>query len=82
MASRSTAAAATGLLLDRLGPVGLEVSAERHALSHPGRDDYRMSVLGSITFGPDDAPAREPRCRRRDAFRGLFYFIAVPQTFK
>ena len=40
-----------GLLLNRLGPVGLEVSGERYALLHPGRDEYRMSVLGSITFG-------------------------------
>ena len=50
-----------GLLLDRVGPVGLEVSGERHAmpLSHPGRDEYRMSVLGSITFGDSgNAPAR------------------------
>ena len=40
-----------GLLLSRLGPLGLEVSGERYALRHPGRDEYRMSVLGSITFG-------------------------------
>ena len=39
-------------------PVGLEVSGERHALRHPGRDHYRMSVFGSITFGgADNAPA-------------------------
>ena len=31
-----------GLLLSRLGPVGREVSGERAALRHPGRDDYRM----------------------------------------
>ncbi len=48
-----------GLLLDRLGPVGLEVSGERHALPHPGRGDYRMSVLCSIAFGGSgNAPAR------------------------
>ena len=48
-----------GLLLDRLGPLGLEVSGERHALPQQGRDEYRMTVLGSITFGgPDGAPAR------------------------
>ena len=40
-----------GLLLSRLGPVGLEVSGERYAMLHPGRDDYRMSARGSITFG-------------------------------
>ena len=43
-----------GLLLSRLGPLGLEVSGERSALRHPGRDEYRMSVLGSITFGGAD----------------------------
>ena len=43
-----------GLLLSRLGPVGLEVSGERSALLHPGRDEYRMSALGSITFGGVD----------------------------
>ena len=48
-----------GLLLDRLGPLGLEVSGERHALPQQGRDEYRMTVLGSITFGgPDGAPTR------------------------
>ena len=48
-----------GLLLDRLGPLGLEVSGERHALPQQGRDEYRMTVLGSITFGgPDGTPAR------------------------
>ena len=48
-----------GLLLDRLGPLGLEVSGERHTLPQQGRDEYRMTVLGSITFGgPDGAPAR------------------------
>ena len=48
-----------GLLLDRLGPLGLEVSGERHVLPQQGRDEYRMTVLGSITFGgPDGAPAR------------------------
>ena len=47
-----------GLLFSRVGPVGLEVSGERHVLRHPGRDHYRMSVLGSITFGgADNAPA-------------------------
>ena len=47
-----------GLLLSRLGPVGLEVSGERAALRQPGRDDYRISALGSITFGgADHAPA-------------------------
>ena len=49
-----------GLLLSRLGPVGLEVSGERSALRHPGRDDYRMSVLGSITFGGADNAAASP----------------------
>ena len=43
-----------GLLLSRLGRLGLEVSGERSALRHPGRDEYRMSVLGSITFGGAD----------------------------
>ena len=43
-----------GLLLSRLGPLGLEVSGERSALLHPGRDEHRMSVLGSITFGGAD----------------------------
>ena len=43
-----------GLLLSRLGPVGLEVSGERSAQRHPGRDEYRMRVLGSITFGGAD----------------------------
>ena len=43
-----------GLLLSRVGPVGLEVSGERQALPHAGRDEYRMSVLGSITFGGKD----------------------------
>ena len=43
-----------GLLLNRLGPVGLEVSGERSALRQPGRDDYRMSVLGRLTFGGAD----------------------------
>ena len=47
-----------GLLFSRLGPVGLEVSGERHVLRHPGRDHYRMSVLGRITVGgADNAPA-------------------------
>ena len=49
-----------GLLLSRLGPVGLEVSGERSALRHPGRDDYRMRVLGSITFGGADNAAASP----------------------
>ena len=49
-----------GLLLSRLGPVGLEVSGERSALRHPGRDDYRMSVLGRITFGGADNAAASP----------------------
>ena len=40
-----------GLLLSRLGPLGLKVSGARAALRHPGRDEYRLSVLGSITFG-------------------------------
>ena len=40
-----------GLLLSRLGPVGREVSGERAALRHPGRDDYRMRARGRITFG-------------------------------
>ena len=43
-----------GLLLSRLGPLGLEVSGERAALRQPGRDAYRMSVLGRITFGGAD----------------------------
>ena len=43
-----------GLRLSRLGPVGLEVSGERAALRQPGRDDYRISALGSITFGGAD----------------------------
>ena len=63
-----------GLLLSRLGPVGLEVSGERNALRHSGRDEYRISALGSITFGgADNAPpslsagqeAHRPRARRR-----------------
>ena len=48
-----------GLLLSRLGPLGLKVSGERTALRHPGRDEYRMRVLGRITFGgADNASAR------------------------
>ena len=43
-----------GLLLSRLGRLGLEVSGERAALRHPGRDEYRLSVLGRITFGGAD----------------------------
>ena len=43
-----------GLLLSRLGPLGLEVSGERAAQRHPGRDAYRMSVLGRLTFGGAD----------------------------
>ena len=39
-----------GLLLRRLGPVRLEVSGERYALLHPGRDEYRMSASGSSTL--------------------------------
>ena len=51
-----------GLRLSRFGPVGVEVSGERSALLHPGRDEYRMSVLGSITFGgSDNASARGAR---------------------
>ena len=47
-----------GLLLSRVGPVGLEVSGERYALLDPGREEYRMSALGSITFGgADNVPA-------------------------
>ena len=47
-----------GLRLSRVGPVGLEVSGERAALRQPGRDEYRISALGSITFGgADHAPA-------------------------
>ncbi len=40
-----------GLELDRIAPVRLEVSGERQALLHPGRDQYRMSLQGSITLG-------------------------------
>ena len=43
-----------GLLLSRLGPVGLEVSGERSALLHPGRDEYRISAVGRITLGGAD----------------------------
>ena len=43
-----------GLLVRRLGPLRLEVSGERYALPHPGRDEYRMSARGSITFGGAD----------------------------
>ena len=49
-----------GLLLSRLGPLGLEVSGERAAQRHPGRDDYRMSVLGRITFGGADNASASP----------------------
>ena len=49
-----------GLLLSRLGPLGLEVSGERSALRHPGRDDYRMRVLGRITFGGADNATASP----------------------
>ena len=49
-----------GLLLSRLGPLGLEVSGERSALRHPGRDDYRVSVLGRITFGGADNASASP----------------------
>ena len=55
-----------GLLLS-LGPVGLEVSGARDALLHPGRDEYRMSVLGSISFG-DSKPAPTRSTRRRNTF--------------
>ena len=62
-----------GLLLSRLGPVGREVSGERAALRHPGRDDYRMRARGRITFGgAGHAPASlsagpaAPRPRARD----------------
>ena len=44
-----------GLLLSPLGLVGLEVSGERYALLHPGREEYRMSALGSISFGDSDS---------------------------
>ena len=48
-----------GLFVDRLGPLGLEVSGERYAPMPASFDEYRMTVLGSITFGgPDAAPAR------------------------
>ena len=40
-----------GLLLSRLGPLGLEVSGERTPSLDPGGGVYRVSVLGSITFG-------------------------------
>ena len=47
-----------GLLLSRLGTVGPEASGERYALLHPGRDEYRMTALRSISFGgADNAPA-------------------------
>ena len=47
-----------GLLVRRLGPVRLEVSGERYALPHPGREEYRMSARGSITFdGTDNVSA-------------------------
>ena len=49
-----------GLMLSRLGPLGLEVSGERYALRHPGRDEYRMSVLGRITVGGAEHLAGEP----------------------
>ena len=49
-----------GLLLSRLGPLGLEVSGERAAQRHPGRDDYRVSVLGRITFGGADNASASP----------------------
>ena len=49
-----------GLLLSRLGPLGLEVSGERAAQRHPGRDDYRMSVLGRITVGGADNASASP----------------------
>ena len=49
-----------GLLLDRLGPLGLEVSGERYGPVHASFDnDYRMTVLGRVTFGRPDAPARK-----------------------
>ena len=48
-----------GLLVDRLGPLGLEVSGERYAPAQQSQDDFRMTVLGRITFGdPDAAPGR------------------------
>ena len=47
-----------GLLLDRLGPLGLEVSGERYAPMPESPDDYRMSVVGSIAFGADGPPPR------------------------
>ena len=49
-ARASTTACRSDSLLRRLGPVRLEVSGERYALLHPGRDEYRMSASGSITL--------------------------------
>jgi len=57
-----------GLLLSRLGPVGLEVSGERYALFHPGRDEYRMSAVGSITFGGADSASASMSAARRRQF--------------
>ena len=48
-----------GVLVDRLGPLGLEVSGERYAPAQQSQDDFRMTVLGRITFGdPDHPPGR------------------------
>ena len=39
-----------GLLLSRLGPVGLEVSGERRPSLDPGGGVYRVRVQGSLAF--------------------------------
>ena len=43
-----------GLLISRLGPVGLEVSGERTPSHDPGGGVYRVSVQGGITVGGAD----------------------------
>ena len=49
-----------GLLINRLGPVGLEVSGERTPSRDPDGGVYRVSVRGRITFGGADNASASP----------------------
>ena len=49
-----------GLLISRLGPVGLEASGERTPSRDPGGGVYRVSVRGRITFGGADNASASP----------------------
>ena len=49
-----------GLLINRLGPVGLEVSGERTPSRDPGGGVYRVSVRGRITVGGADNASASP----------------------